>query len=146
MYTFTPDNCTIGESSRSAPEPGMYQFRVELSPAASCWCVMVTVDTTTEIVGSNFYCSTNQPTGNLLCAEQNQTTSFLSMVLKVGLPVYGIVKGTLENCSDIRFSTHNSKDIAIAYHNIFEQPMDCQNTCSMFPLIPVPSSTSETLM
>ena len=142
---FTQGNCTIPLNSNA--EAGMlYQFRVELSPAASCWCVMVTVDITKDLDGSKFNCGTNQPTGLMLCAEQNQTTSFLSMVEKVQNPSGTILEGKLQNCNDIQFSTHNSKDIAIAYQNTIEQSMSCQNTCSMFPLIPVPSKTSETLM
>ena len=146
-YDFTPGNCT-NIQSRPSIQNGT-QFRVELSPAASCWCVTVTVgesDAPGLVQGNNFNCGTNQPNGSMLCAQQNQTTSFLSMIvtiepIKLAPDSFDI---QLQECSAIMYSTYNSQDIAIAYQNMFE-PLACQNTCSTFPLIPV-SKTTEKLM
>ena len=141
-----PGNCTNIRSSSVLQFGTFYQFRVELSPAASCWCVTVTVkeQSTTLVEGINFNCGTNQPNGSMLCALQNQTMSFLSMiVIKIEI-VSDIVDFPLQECSAIMYSTNNSQDIAIAYQDM-SIPLACQNTCSTFPLIPV-SKTTERLM
>ena len=145
---FTPGNCTNIQSSSVLQIGTFHQFRVELSPAASCWCVTVTVDENNDatgiVQGNNFNCGTNQPNGSMLCAQQNQTTSFLSMiVIKIEI-AFKVVDFQLKECNAIMYSTDNSQDIAIAYQDI-SIPIACQNTCSTFPLIPV-SKTTETLV
>ena len=140
-YDFTPGNCT-NIQSRPSIQNGT-QFRVELSPAASCWCVTVTVgesDAPGLVQGNMFNCGTNQPNGSVLCAQQNQTTSFLSMIVIKNEITANVVGFQPLECSAIMYSTYNSQDIAIAYQNMYNL-LACQNTCSTFPLIPVNKMT-----
>ena len=149
-FDFTPGNCTNIQISTSVLQIGIfYQFRVELSPVASCWCMTVTVndiDTPGIVQGNNFNCGTNQPNGSMLCAQQNQTTSCLSMIVTIQPNPFvpDVFDFPLQECSTIMYSTDNSQDIAIAYQNM-SNPLACQNTCSTFSLIPV-SKTTESLM
>ena len=144
---FPPGSCTATISSSGLMPVTFYQFRVELNPAASCWCVMITVNVGSDsirVFGSDFNCGRDQPNGSMLCAEQYRMSSFLSMVVIKREVEPGIFDFEKKECSAVEYSTYNSKDIGIAYQNTF-QPLACQNTCSTFPLIPV-NKTTESLM
>ena len=126
-------NCSTVQTMKT--DFAQYQLRVEVSPAASCHCVMLT--SVSEPLGivknmwnnGTLWCGEEQSTGPLLCASEEQRRIFVSHVIQVK---ENLLDASVLRCDETSFSNQNTKDIAIAYRETFFGKCPTK-TC--FPLI-----------
>ena len=108
-----------------------YQFRVELSQGASCQCVtLANISHSLGVVqqewnNGTFWCGEEQPLGPLLCASEHNSRLFVSRVVQIKDQQ---PPSTL-TCDKVKFSTTNTKNLAVAYKNTFFGTCPSNNTC-----------------